>query len=108
MGTGAGTSVQARSSLLLRIDTECFELPGPFGGSVAQPLDVDASRQAALDRGSDQVGREEGERVDSQAASLAGHLLLQVQPFAIHLQRPCRPNSAKVLLFFRAAFTQSA
>ena len=59
--------------LLLRIETERFELPTPFGGSVAQPLDVDASRQAALDRGSDQVGREEGERdrhVDMADAAL--------------------------------------
>src|SRR5271169_1249831 len=73
MGTGAGTSVQARSSLLLRIETEFFKLPAPFGGSVAQPLDVDASRQAALDRGTDQVGREEGERdrhVDMADAAL--------------------------------------
>ena len=49
---------------------------------IAQPLDVDASRQTALDSGADQLGSKEGERdghVDvADAALLAQCNLLNV------------------------------
>jgi hypothetical protein len=48
--------------LLSRIEPERFELPAPFRRSIAQSLDVDASRQAALDSSADQIGSKEGER----------------------------------------------
>jgi len=34
---------------LLRIEPKCFELPTPFRRSIAQPFDIDASGQTALD-----------------------------------------------------------
>jgi len=71
-----------RRALLLRIQPERFELPIPFRWSIAQPRDVDASRQAALDRSADQLGSKKGERdghVDmTDAASLAQRNLLSV------------------------------
>jgi hypothetical protein len=47
---------------LLRIKTERLELPAPFGGSIAKPLDPDAARQTTFDCGLDEVRREERER----------------------------------------------
>ena len=47
---------------LLRIQSEGFELSAPFRGSVAEPLDTDAARQATFDRGFDEVRCEERER----------------------------------------------
>ena len=38
---------------LLRIQSEGFELPAPFRGSVAEPFDTDAARQTTFDRGLD-------------------------------------------------------
>jgi hypothetical protein len=62
-------------ALLLRIQPKHLELPTPFRRSIAQPRDVDASMQAALDRSADQLGSKKGERdghVDmTDAASLA-------------------------------------
>jgi hypothetical protein len=49
-------------ALLLWAQPERFELSAPFRRSIAQPLDVDASRQTALDGGADQLGSKEGER----------------------------------------------
>jgi len=43
--------------LLVRVQSKRFELSTPFRRSVAQSLDVDASRQTALDRSADQLGR---------------------------------------------------
>jgi len=40
-----------------------LELPTPFRRSIAQPLDADASRQAARDGGADQLGSKEGKMV---------------------------------------------
>ena len=40
-----------------------LELPTPFRRSIAQPLDADASRQAARDGGADQLGIKEGKMV---------------------------------------------
>jgi hypothetical protein len=59
---GAFTTADLRRTLLLWRQTERFELPRPFGRSVAKPLDVDAPRQTALDGSSDQFGGEEGKR----------------------------------------------
>jgi hypothetical protein len=42
---------------LLRIQSEGFELSAPFRGSVAEPLDTDAARQATFDRGFDTRAR---------------------------------------------------
>jgi hypothetical protein len=42
--------------LMLRNQSKGFKLPAPFRGSIAQPFDVDASRQAALHGGADQLG----------------------------------------------------
>ena len=60
---------------LLRIQPKRFELPTQFRRSIAQPLDVDATRQAAFHGSADQLGSKEGERdgdVDmTDAASLA-------------------------------------
>ena len=50
-------------ALLLRIQPKRFELPTPFRRSIAQPLDVDASRQATLDGGADQLGSKKSEMV---------------------------------------------
>ena len=47
---------------MLRIQPKRFELPTPFRRSIAQPLDIDASRQAALDGSADQLGSKKGER----------------------------------------------
>jgi hypothetical protein len=62
-------------ALLLRIKPKRLELPTPFSRSIPQPFNVDASRQAALNSSSDQLGREECERdghIDvTDAASLA-------------------------------------
>ena len=38
-------------ALLVRIQPKRFELARPFGRSIAQPRDVDAPRQTALDGG---------------------------------------------------------
>ena len=69
-------------ALLVGIQPKRFELPIPFHRGIAQPLDVDATRQAALDSGADQLGSKEGERdghVDmTDAASLAQRNLLSV------------------------------
>ena len=69
-------------ALLLLIQPKRFELPTPFRRSIAQPRDVDAARQAALDGGTDQLGSKESERdghVDvTDAASLAPRNLLDV------------------------------
>src|SRR6516164_8716382 len=59
-----------------------FELLAPFRWSIAQPLDVDASRQAALHGSADQLASKKGERdghVDmTNAASLAQRNLCSV------------------------------
>jgi len=76
------TAVSLGRALLLRIQPERFELPIPFRRSIAQPLDVDASRQTALDSGANQPRSKEGERdghVDmTDAALLAQCNLLNV------------------------------
>jgi hypothetical protein len=60
---------------LLPLQTKRFDLPRPFHRRIAQPFDVNAPRQAALDSGADKLGSKEGERdghVDmTDAASLA-------------------------------------
>jgi hypothetical protein len=56
------TAVFFGRALLLRIQAKRFELPTPFRWSIAQPLDIDATRQAALDSGADQLGSKERER----------------------------------------------
>ena len=67
----------------VRTEAEILELRGPGRIRITQPLDVDAARQAALDGGADEFGREECERdrhVDmTDAAPLArGNLLCVV------------------------------
>jgi hypothetical protein len=72
---GVGKAGVLGRALLLRIQPERFELPTPFRRSIAQPLDIDAPRQAALHGSADQLGSKKGERdghVDmTDAASLA-------------------------------------
>jgi hypothetical protein len=46
----------------LRIQSEDFELPTPFSGSVAEPFDTNAAWQTTFDRGFDEVRCEERER----------------------------------------------
>jgi hypothetical protein len=69
-------------ALSLRIQPKRFELPTPFRWSIAQPFDVDASRQAALHGRADQLGSKKGERdshVDmTDAALLAQRNLLSI------------------------------
>jgi hypothetical protein len=64
-----------KRALLLRVQPKRLELPTPFRRSIAQPLDIDAPRQAALHGSADQLGSKKGERdghVDMMdAASLA-------------------------------------
>jgi hypothetical protein len=48
--------------VLLRIQSERLELPAPFGGRVAKPLDPNATRQPTFDRCFDEVRCEEGQR----------------------------------------------
>ena len=71
---GVGNGGVFGRALLLRIQPKCFELPTPFRRKIAQPRDVDASGQTALDGSADQFGSEEGKRdghVDmTDAASL--------------------------------------
>ena len=47
---------------LFRIESERLELPAPFGGRIAKPLDADATGQAPLYGCSDEIGCEEGKR----------------------------------------------
>ena len=47
---------------LLWIESERFELPVPLGGSIAEPLDANASWQTTFDCSTDEFGREEGQR----------------------------------------------
>src|SRR5258707_10421744 len=49
-------------ALSLQIQPKRFELPTPFRWSIAQPFDVDASRQAALHGRADQPGSKKDER----------------------------------------------
>jgi hypothetical protein len=63
-------------ALSLRIQPKRFELPTPFRWSIAQPFDVDASRQAALHGRADQLGSKKGER-DSQVDMTDAALLAQ-------------------------------
>ena len=44
------------------IESERFELPGPFGGRIAKSLDANTAGQAALDCSLDESWSEEGER----------------------------------------------
>ena len=44
------------------IEAEILELPAPLDMGIAQALDVDATREAAFDRGLDELGSEERER----------------------------------------------
>ena len=64
------------------IQAKPFVLPAPFRRSIAQPFDVDASRQAPFHGSADQLGSNEGEgdgHVDvTDAASLAQCNLLDV------------------------------
>ena len=46
--------IRSRRPQLLRIKSERFELPGPFGGRIAKTLDANATGQATLDRGPDE------------------------------------------------------
>jgi hypothetical protein len=73
----------------LRIEAKCFELPAPFGRSIAESLDADAARQATFDRRFDEVRREECERnrhVDlTQTAFLTCCDLLNVSNVAMRL-----------------------
>jgi hypothetical protein len=58
---------------LFRIESERLKLPAPFSRRIAEPLDADATGQAAFNRGFDQIGREDGERdrhVDLSNAAL--------------------------------------
>ena len=74
--------IRSRRPQLLRIKSERFELPGPFGGRIAKTLDANATGQATLDRGPDERRCEEGEReghVDlTDAAAFAGGDLLSL------------------------------
>jgi hypothetical protein len=47
----------------LWIESERFELPVPLGGSIAEPLDANASWQTTFDCSTDEFGREEGQPV---------------------------------------------
>jgi hypothetical protein len=53
----------------MRIQSEDLELSAPFRGSVAEPLDTNAARQTAFDRGFDEIRCEERERVVNPEAS---------------------------------------
>jgi hypothetical protein len=53
---GVGNGGVFGRALLSRIQRKCFELPTPFRWSIAQPLDVDASRLAALHGSAHQLG----------------------------------------------------
>ena len=46
----------------VRIKAEICELLGPVRVGITQALDVDAAREASLDRGLDELGSEERER----------------------------------------------
>ena len=46
----------------MRIESERFELAGPFDRSIAKSFDANTAGQAALDRGSNERRGEEGER----------------------------------------------
>jgi len=59
---GAGKVVFLGCALSLQIQPKRFELPTPFRWSIAQPFDVDASRQAALHGRADQPGSKKGGR----------------------------------------------
>ena len=79
---GVGNGRFFGHALLLRIQPKRFELPTPFGRTIAQPRDVDASRKAALHSSAHQLGSKKGERdghVDmTDAASLAQCNLISV------------------------------
>jgi hypothetical protein len=47
---------------LFRIESERRKLPAPFGRRIAEPLDADATGQAAFYRRFDEIWCEEGER----------------------------------------------
>lgn len=47
---------------LLRVQSERLELPAPLGRRIAKTLHANAAGQATLNRGSDEIRREERER----------------------------------------------
>jgi hypothetical protein len=59
---GEATAVFGGFALLLWVQPKCFELLAPLRRRIAQPLDIDAARQVALDSGANQLGSKEGER----------------------------------------------
>jgi hypothetical protein len=75
VASGFVASKQGRGGLWSRIQSKHFELPRPFRRGVAQPLDVDASGQPALDSSADKLGSKKGEQNSrvhmTNAASLA-------------------------------------
>jgi hypothetical protein len=61
---------------LFRIEPERLELPAPFGWRIAEPLDADATGQAAFDGCFDKIWCEEGERdghIDLTNTALFAH-----------------------------------
>ena len=53
---GVATAVFLRFALLVWVQPKRCELLAPFCRRIAQPLDIDAARQAALDGSADQLG----------------------------------------------------
>ena len=47
---------------LSRVESKGLELSGPLGGSIAEPLDTNATWQPAFDCGFNESGRKEGQR----------------------------------------------
>jgi hypothetical protein len=59
----------------LRVQSERLELPAPFGWRIAQPLDSDASRQAAFNRCPNEARCEENQRNGHVDLTLATFLV---------------------------------
>jgi len=76
----AAVVVCSRRALLLRIQAKRFELLTPFRWKFAQPLDVNALRQSALDSSADQLGSKKGER--------DGHVDMS-SPSGVAESKPC-------------------
>ena len=71
---------------LLRVQSERLELPAPLGRRIAKTLHANAAGQATLNRGSDEIRREERERDGhvnlANAAFFAGGDLFKFGDFA--------------------------
>ena len=57
-----------KAALSVRIEAEILELHGPVWVGIAQALDIDAAREAAFDRGLDELGARNASRGPSRAA----------------------------------------